>query len=263
MTEAASPTSPSNAEPRGDSSAGVEERSGLLRRLLRYPRRHPLRFLLFVVIAQFLVTPTIIVTRAFFVGHAAVLPRDIPGETAPEIQTEGFTCGMHAIHAVYRAYGLDPEVESIRWRLGVDTKALFWLPSSTGALHPDIFMVLKQDGFDVHSIELGLPSSHDDLLAHLETGHALLLLVRRRENDALHWVAAERAPGESYRIVDSLFSEPYLESAEFTDRHVVTALAVTPSGELRISIRDSLAHLSDGSKEPSRFRERMKQLTEE
>ena len=81
-----------------------------------------------------------------------MLPADFASDTFPDIQTEGFTCGVHAVHAIYRAYGLDPEEERVRWHLGVDTKAVFWMEDSTGALHPDVFMVLRQDGFEVTSL---------------------------------------------------------------------------------------------------------------
>ncbi len=202
------------------------------------------------------ITPAIVITRTFLIAHAQTLPAAFAGPTYIETQTETFTCGVHALHCIYRAYDLDPNKERIRWRLGVDTKALFWLKDSTGALHPDVFMVLRQDGFRVLSIEMGDLESHEKLLSHLCSGNMALLLIKRRENGNLHWVAAACGRGERYLVYDSLFRAPYEEDRQFTDSFVMTALAIAPSGQLQTGIWQSLGHLIEGSQELKRFNAR-------
>ena len=231
-----------------------------LRRLLTFPRRRPILFVILVALIALAITPTVIVTRTFFIAHAAAMPNALPGKTWPDVQTDPAGCGAHSIHAVYRAYGLDVDRENVRWRLGIDTKAVFWLGTSTGTLHPDMYMVLRQDGFDVQSMELGLDRSHDEILQHVDSGHLLILLIQRRQNGHLHWVAVDGREGDDYLVYDSLEKVPYRETREFTDRFVVTAFALQPSGELRTGLWESIGHLLDGSKELGRFRDRMKQL---
>ena len=234
-----------------------------LRRLVTFPRRRPILFVILVVLGIAAITPTVIVTRTFFIAHAAAQPTPLPGDTWPEEQTDPAGCGAHSIHAVYRAYGLDPEHENVRWRLGIDTKTVFWMGSSTGTLHPDMYMVLAQDGFDVRSIELGLEGSHEEILAHIDSGHLLILLIQRRQNGHLHWVTVHGREGDDYIVYDSLEKKPYPETREFTEKFVVTALALQPSGELRTGLRESIGQLLAGSNELGRYGVRMKQLSDE
>ena len=137
---------------------------------------------------------------------------------------------MHALSTVYRAYGLDAGEERLRWRLGVDTKAVFWKSDTTGSLHPDMAMVLAQDYFDVKPIDLLADDSWDRALAFAASGHPIVLLIATRESGAMHWVVAvgSEEPGR-LTVYDPLFDEPYTEDAAFWDSHVLTAWAIRPN----------------------------------
>jgi hypothetical protein len=161
---------------------------------------------------------------------------------------EDDTCGLHALNTVYRAYGLDPVTERLRARLGVDIDALVWLPGSTGTLQPDVCMVLAQDYFRVQVMKPTTAATPSALRAHLAAGHAALLLIRRRETDALHWVVAAGDTGEGIPILDSLAAEPYREPNNFLAERVVTILAVTPAPDGRLTAT-SVGALSRGAVE--------------
>ncbi|MEO0477660.1 MAG: hypothetical protein AAF085_17080, partial [Planctomycetota bacterium] len=142
-------------------------------------------------------------------------------------------------------YGLDPEAERIRWRLGVDTKAVFYVSDSTGALHPDMWMVLAQDFFVIDELSSYDTNGWKEMMAHLEEGHSVVLLIKRRENGNLHWVVATRLlDAGTIEVYDSLFNEPYGETPDFLTGHIVTAMRVkpTPGGEMAMSSID--AHLA-------------------
>ena len=216
-----------------------------------------------VVVAGILsITPIIIITRTWFIVHTDQRPTAVPGSYTLEAQTEGFTCGVHALSTVYKAYGLDPAAERIRWRLGVDTKAVFYVSDSTGALHPDMYMVLAQDFFQVDTISLHKYDAWDELCAHLNTGHPAVLLIKRRENGNLHWVVATRTlEDDKIEVYDSLFDEPYAETPGLLTGHVVTAMRVKPTlgGEQAVPSID--AHLA-GMDALSRATKRIKALEE-
>jgi len=204
-----------------------------------------------VVIASLLglsITPIIIVTRTWFIVHTDQRPTQVPTDYVLEEQTEGFTCGVHAVSTVYRAYGLDSEAERVRWRLGVDTKAVFWMGDSTGALHPDLWMVLAQDFFDVEAVDCGAADSWDKLLAHLNTGHPAILLIARRENGHLHWVTAtghEEDPANPDGLIviyDPLFDAPYTESIDFMSDHIVSCVLVRPAAGGQQAMSSLAAH---------------------
>jgi hypothetical protein len=59
-------------------------------------------------------TPIIIFVRTFGIRHPDNLPISKAGPAVLEKQSETFTCGVHALSAVYRAYGLDPDEERVR-----------------------------------------------------------------------------------------------------------------------------------------------------
>lgn len=151
-----------------------------------------------------------------------------------EQQKETDTCGLHALSTVYRAYGLDAERERLRWRLGIDTKAVLWKSDTTGALHPDMAMVLAQDHFAVESINPSLEPSWSALKTHVRSGHPAVLLITRRENEALHWVVvAEGLQVNQVLVYDPLFEEPYFEDRNFWDNHVITAWGIQPAEKSR------------------------------
>jgi hypothetical protein len=210
----------------------------------RWCLRHKIWTVVIVVLGVLSITPIIIVTRTWFIVHTDKRPLPYVGAYTLEAQTEGFTCGVHALSTVYKAYGLEPEAERIRWRLGVDTKAVFYVSDSTGALHPDMWMVLTQDYFLVTLLEATDNNAWDKLGNFVDSGHPAVLLIKRRENGNLHWVVATRRVGNKIEIYDSLFPDPYLENADFMDNHIVSALLVwpTPDGEQARSSID--AHLA-------------------
>ena len=233
------------------------------RSLYRWCMRHKVWAAVIVIAVALSITPIIIITRTWFIVHTSERPTAMPASYTLEEQTEGFTCGVHSLSTVYKAYGLDPEAERIRWRLGVDTKAVFYVSDSTGALHPDMYMVLAQDFFIIN-----LPSDYgqagwDEMRGHLEAGHPAVLLIKRRENGNLHWVVATRSLEDNrVEVYDSLFDLPYTEGPEFLTDHVVTAMRVrpTPNGEQVTSSID--AHL-EGMDALNAARKRIEALEEQ
>jgi hypothetical protein len=154
-------------------------------------------------------------------------------ELSPEIQFEDDTCGLHALRTVYRAYGLDPDAENLRARLGLDVPANPADAASTGTLQFDLLRVLAQDGFVYTLLDPVSPESPSRLLDHMEGRQAAIALIRRRENGNLHWVALSRGNGERVRVADSLFPRPYPEPAvDFLRECVVSCVLVeaAPSG---------------------------------
>lgn len=214
-------------------------------RVFRWCWRHKIWTAVIITLGVLSITPIVIITRTWFIVHTDERPNARPAGYVLEEQTEGFTCGVHSLSTVYQAYGLDPEAERIRWRLGVDTKAVFYMSDSTGALHPDMWMVLTQDFFEIHAIDPGRPGAWDAMRVHLLSDRPIVLLIKRRENSNLHWVVATRSFKDgTIEVYDSLFDEPYTESADFLDNHIVTAMLVkpTPSGKQAMSSID--AHLA-------------------
>lgn len=204
--------------------------------------RHKVLTLVSAILMTCAITPIVIVTRTWFVVHTNQRPAQAPASYVLEDQTEDFTCGVHALSTVYHAYGLDPDAERVRWRLGVDTKAVFWMGDSTGALHPDLWMVLVQDFFEVNAIDCAPDAAWQQLLAHLDTGHPAILLIVRRENGHLHWVTATHNVGGEIEIYDPLFGAPYLEPSEFMANHIATCLLVQPTADGRHTMSSISAH---------------------
>lgn len=204
--------------------------------------RHKVLTLVLAILITCAITPIVIVTRTWFIVHTDQRPAIAPDIYTLEEQTEGFTCGVHAVSTVYRAYGLDPDAERVRWRLGVDTKAVFWMSDSTGALHPDLWMVLVQDFFEVNAIDCAPDAAWQQLLAHLDTGHPAILLIVRRENGHLHWVTATRHVDEEIEIYDPLYATPYLETREFLIDHIATCALVRPTADGEPAMSSIAAH---------------------
>lgn len=216
----------------------------ILQSIPRWCLRHKIWTAIIIVLGVLSITPIIIVTRTWFIVHADQRPSAMPATYTLEEQTEGFTCGVHALSTVYKAYGLDPEAERIRWRLGVDTKAVAWMGDSTGALHPDMWMVLAQDYFAVQELADYNPPGWDAMRVSLNAGHPIVLLIKRRENGNLHWVVATQAlPDDKIEIYDSLFDEPYAETRDFLYNHIVTAIFVQPTDDGKMAMSSIDAHL--------------------
>ncbi len=59
------------------------------------------------------------------------VPDAHPAPLQPEVQTDGFSCGFHALSAVYRSHGLDPRRARLRERLGTSVPAIPFVKDST------------------------------------------------------------------------------------------------------------------------------------
>ena len=162
--------------------------------------------------------------------HADSAPRSAPVSAEPILQLENHTCGFLSLAAAYTKYGLSPEDENLRFRLGVDRPANPLDGSTTGTLHPDLFRVLKQDHFDYWLIDPGSEDTPSALREHFSSGNAVLLLISRRENGNLHWVMSDAFHDQELRIVDSLREVAYTEPANaFIRRHVLSIIAIRPA----------------------------------
>ncbi len=150
-------------------------------------------------------------------------------DVAPEAQFESDTCGMHTLRVIYKVYGLDPDEENLRVRLGVDVPANPLDKKSTGTLQPDMFRVFNQDGFGYQTLPINQSSAITRLTSHLREGDMAAVLISRRENGNMHWVVAKEMKGEKVVILDSLFDEPYLEDpAKFFPEAVLSCILIKP-----------------------------------
>ncbi len=141
-------------------------------------------------------------------------PAAVAGECIPECQTEGHTCGLHAVRSVYRAYGLDPDTRNLRFRLGADKPINQLAQSSRGTIHLDILRVLRQDGFDAEILWTGFDdgTAATRIRDHLENGQLVIALTK--VGDTYHWVVLCGLVGdtaEQVLVCDSLFDEVYTE----------------------------------------------------
>jgi hypothetical protein len=162
-------------------------------------------------------------------------PTLTPGYPVPETQTEGHTCGFHALSVVYKAHGLNPELWRLRERLGTDRMALPLDQTSTGTLQPDMLRVLSQDYFTVQALS-GYSEENIQLLSnHFDQGLLAVALIKRRESGNLHWVvvAGIDAQQQTLHIVDSLprneeFSYPE-PVQDFLSHVVLQVFLIEPS----------------------------------
>ncbi len=196
--------------------------------------------LLFVVVAvvavaigSFCIGSPVYYSVKYQGSPVASQPLERPGLFTPEDQVEGHTCGFHALSSVYRAYGVDPEANRLRFRLGTDKRATNFDPESLGTLHPDMLRVLGQDGFDASVVfDAKSVTSLDRITAHLMSGHPVVALVRA---PGLHWIvlAPARERGDDAEvtalIVDSLQMEAVIEPLRaFVADRVLSAVLVKP-----------------------------------
>ena len=159
----------------------------------------------------------------------SIPPQGTPGEIYPEKQVEGHTCGWHSVRSIYTSYDLETDRYMLRERLGVDAKAVPFFASTKGTVHPDILRVLDQDGFQFEHLDLKKVADLHRLHEHFEEGHYALVLINRRENQALHWVVFAGVEQGDYVVVDSLSEEKYSEDLGFLAENVQTTLLLKPS----------------------------------
>ena len=163
----------------------------------------------------------------------------------PEAQFESDTCGLHSLRVVYKAYGLNPDKENLRARLGLNVPANPLDQSTTGTVQPDILQVLVQDGFRYELIKTDRSEAPKRLLEHLRAGNMAIVLIARRENGNMHWVAAHKEDAGRVMILDSLFEESYLEDPfHFFPEAVLSCILVQKKEE---GVR--LSPLQDGTEE--------------
>jgi hypothetical protein len=146
-----------------------------------------------------------------------ILARELR-QIAPEAQLEDDTCGLHTLRAIYAAYGIDPDKENLRTRLGLDVPSNPDDPESMGTLQFDMVRVLLQNGFDCAFMQ---PTNGAQLTAHLAATHMAALLIRRRQTGHLHWVAAAHASDRFIQVIDSLAPQAYAEYADDFSRDCI------------------------------------------
>jgi len=186
------------------------------------------------------------VSRKADMPHAVSQHADTLQEVLPEAQFESDTCGLHSLRVIYRAYGLNPDEENLRERLGLAVPSNPFDGSSTGTVQPDMLRVLVQDNFayELLAFDNGAATQLEE---HLKGGDMAAVLIRRRENGNMHWVVARRMQEADIVVFDSLFDEPYTEEVQaFIEDCVLSCIMVRSRQEGAGSITD--AH-TDGTLE--------------
>ena len=178
--------------------------------------------LLLVLLVLVLTVPAFCVGGPFYYGSkysrvGAPRPARVAQPLKPEVQTEPHTCGFHALSSIYRAYGLDPAVLKLRFRLGTDKPLTNFMADSTGTIPADIARVIKQDGFTFTELDPADIQSRALLSAHLRAGQTALALTHKDSlTTGLHWIAIENPPHDSsstFLICDSLAPEKVEEDS--------------------------------------------------
>jgi hypothetical protein len=189
--------------------------------------------LIFVSIALFVtlvVAPRIRTKSGGFHSKVMRSYRAFLEDVGPEAQFESHTCGWHALRVIYKAYGLNPDEANLRFRLGVDVPANPLDGKSTGTLQPDLLRVLVQDGFAYERLPLDDEvKAANALEGHVQGGHMAAVLIRRRENGNMHWVAVRKGVAGQVTVLDSLFPEAYPEqSLAFVRECVLSGFLISP-----------------------------------
>lgn len=191
-------------------------------------------------------------------------PVAFPSPATATLQTLDHTCGYRSLEAVYNAYGLSPERTNLRFRLGVDQPAIPPFTSTRGTLHPDMFRVLAQDGFEYRTLDPQDPATRFVLSDHLVDDIALALIVRE-QTGGLHWIVIDRngpmAMGETFLVLDPLDPEPRGVPWDeiFTPRLV--SLVLISSADQPSTATISELHAA-GLKEMARVRERVSRIAD-
>lgn len=146
-----------------------------------------------------------------------------------EAQTEPHTCGFHSVSTVYRAFGVDPLLADLRYRLGTDRQAHNFDAATLGTIHPDLLRVMQQDGF-VCELLLSPTDDVTKVQSHLAAGFPVIILSKPK---GLHWTVL--APGETESdalVYDSLQPQPIqVDIAAFVRASVINAILVKPAAE--------------------------------
>lgn len=156
-------------------------------------------------------------------------PSESPTSPMPELQTEPHTCGLHALESLYKAYGLDTRHHNLRFRLGIDIPAVPWVKLTQGALQPDLFRVLAQDGFKLElvSLDISLEIVRKKIFIHMLSGHKSIALIKKPSNGSLHWIVIDKQDNDLV-IVDSQHPSPYaVDPDDLITNNLVTLLLVS------------------------------------
>ena len=144
----------------------------------------------------------------------------------PQIQTDGHTCGYHAVSTIYKTYGLAPQLLKIRFRLGVDQKANPLDSTTLGTIHPDLVRVLTQDGFLCTFIDLSNVTTAVQKVEQIVSDkQTALCLIKRPETGNLHWTAlASNELGEPV-IADSLVEGRFIpDLTDYVNKNCVSII---------------------------------------
>ncbi|MGJ8725675.1 MAG: hypothetical protein ACSHYB_14035 [Roseibacillus sp.] len=154
-----------------------------------------------------------------------------PKPITPKVQEDDFSCGFLALSSIYQSYGLDAEQARLRERLGTNIPAIPFIKSSNGTLQPDLFRVLKQDGFRVETLNPKNPMEIQLLKDHLQGPHYALALVSTARAGGLHWIVFTDFDDTSgaVTIADSLQSNLQEQPlSELVDTTLIRALLLQP-----------------------------------
>lgn len=153
-----------------------------------------------------------------------------PQPIRARIQREGHTCGYHALAAIYEAYGRNPELARLRFRLGADMTVIPGFGGTKGTLHPDLLRVLAQDGFSYELLDPESAADGSELADHLGDGQPALILEKRAEG-GLHWVVADALQDGDLRLVDSLAENPRLVGdRDYLETQVISLILLRKRG---------------------------------
>ena len=108
----------------------------------------------------------------------------------------------------------NPDLENLRVRMGVDVPANPLDKTTTGTLQPDLLRVLTEDGFMFSLLDPDSPKAQATLEEHLQDGHQVIALIRRAENNNLHWVVLSGLSEDGLEVVDSLWQPTRRPTAE-------------------------------------------------
>ena len=156
--------------------------------------------------------------------------RAYPKELYPRDQQDGYTCGYHALAAIYESYGLNPRETNLKQRLGADRPNISFLQHLKGTLPTDMFRVLEQDGFTLDVVYPNSPSDRKQLLQHLKSSQYALTLIKREVDDLLHWVVITNYEKGYIQVADSLLIGKHPNRFKtYAKEQILSAILLKPS----------------------------------
>ncbi|MEM7180650.1 MAG: hypothetical protein AAF518_07045 [Spirochaetota bacterium] len=160
-----------------------------------------------------------------------------PQELYPRDQQDGYTCGYHALAAIYESYGVNPIKANLKQRLGADKPSISFLQHLKGTLPTDMFRVLEQDGFILNVVYPIAPNDKKQLVQHLQNSHYALTLIKREVDDLLHWVVITDYKKGHIVVADSLLIGKHANRLEtYAKEQILSTILLKPSTQRSISI---------------------------